>query len=86
MSDAQTDDARPLTKDERDMLASCLFRLYSAIYFVEEIQSSVLHALEDEKGVRIDTVRQRRSYDGDMREAIDLIDKLSKSFGVQVDG
>ncbi|HRJ61346.1 MAG TPA: hypothetical protein PKZ97_13125 [Azospirillaceae bacterium] len=86
MSDAANEDARPLTKEERAQLADCLFRLYSAIYFIGETQKSLIYSLKDEGAISGNTTFSMKSYETEMREAVDLIDKLSKSFGVQVDG
>jgi hypothetical protein len=86
MSDAQTEDARPLTKEERAQLADCLFLLCSAIHHNHKIQNQIILSLRNNAGIDVDSPNMRGLFAHDMSKAIELIEKLTKNFGVSANG
>jgi hypothetical protein len=82
MSDAQTEDARPLTKEERDMLISCLFQMSSAIYDLSKSHHDALAQLGSEHNIKIHTPKNGDAFLSSMKNAMDTLYKLGEKFGV----
>lgn len=86
MDDAANEDARPLTKEERDMLIGCLFGLAESLFSLSKMHTEVLAALEKQTGQNLISREAGKDFFEEMKIVTGNILELGEKFGVLKNG